>query len=228
MATDGAAGVDGGNWRIFEKFLQFSGATVSLNTTVCYSVFAFAHPMRTNTVKQVKSLSRKADSSKWTLQTWSGSPADYSSVILAAPYHQTDIKISSPTLDDAVLSARVPPQPYIHLHVTLLTTTAAQPNPKYFGLETGAKVPKAVLTTHDGVRTRGGKEPEFHSLTYHGLARGKKGTPTEGEEEEWLVKIFSKQVVTDKWLAEMFNGKVGWVHRKEVCCVLLVSRWTVC
>ena len=36
-----------------------------------------------------------------------------------------------------------------------------------------------------------------------------------------MVKIFSKERISDEWLEKMF-GNVGWVYRKEVCLVLLV------
>lgn len=62
-----------------------------------------------------------------------------------------------------------------------------------------------MLTTYEGVR-HNGKEPEFNSLSYHGLVRP----------GEWAVKIFSKQRISDQWLHEVFNGQVGWVFRKEV------------
>ena len=62
-----------------------------------------------------------------------------------------------------------------------------------------------ILTTYEGVR-KGGREPEFNSLSYHGLVR----------EGEWAVKIFSQQRISDEWLQNVFNGQVGWVYRKEV------------
>jgi len=67
-----------------------------------------------------------------------------------------------------------------------------------------------VLTSYEGVR-QGGKEPEFNSLSYHGHAT----TATDGVPEQWSVKIFSKERVSDEWLDKIFMGKVGWVHRKE-------------
>lgn len=35
------------------------------------------------------------------------------------------------------------------------------------------------------------------------------------DQEEWSVKIFSKQRISDEWLSTVFDH-VGWVHRKEV------------
>lgn len=102
----------------------------------------------------------------------------------------------------------------MRLHVTLLTTTSPQPNPEYFGLKSGAKVPQSILTTYEGARN-GGKEPEFNSLTYHGvIAPGR---------DEYVVKIFSKETLSDEWLDKVFDGKVGWVLRKEVGYVLSQS-----
>ncbi|OBZ77505.1 hypothetical protein A0H81_01708 [Grifola frondosa] len=97
--------------------------------------------------------------------------------------------------------APIPEQPYVRLHVTLLSTTASTPHASYFGLKHGTKAPTEVLTTWEGVRTGGEHEPEFNSLTYHG--------------PEWVVKIFSKERVSDEWLAKVFDGQVGWVYRKE-------------
>lgn len=103
------------------------------------------------------------------------------------------------------MSDQIPQVPYVHLHVTLLTTTSPSANPTYFNLSAGSKVPAMMLTTNSGARN-GGKEPEFNSLSYHGLVR----------EGEWAVKIFSKERISDGWLHQMFDGQVGWVHRKEV------------
>lgn len=62
-----------------------------------------------------------------------------------------------------------------------------------------------ILTSRANAR-KGGKEPEFNSLSYHGAIR----------EGEWAVKLFSDAPLTDEWLGTVFAGAVGWVHRKEV------------
>lgn len=118
---------------------------------------------------------------------------------MAAPFHTTDIALP-PAVSD-----QIPQVPYVHLHVTLLTTTSPSANPTYFNLSAGSKVPAMMLTTDVGTRN-GGKRPEFNSVSYHGLVR----------EGEWAVKIFSKERISDGWLQQMFDGQVGWVHRKEV------------
>ena len=123
---------------------------------------------------------------------------EYKAVILAAPFHSTHITVP------ASISEQIPPQPYVHLHVTLLSTTAPHPNPQYFGLPADASAPQVVLTTKE--RCESSAKPEFNSLSYHGLVR----------EGEWAVKIFSDHRISDAWLDNMFKGQVKWVLRKEV------------
>lgn len=158
------------------------------------------------TFRQVLSISEKQN--HWVLKTSSGESRNYNDVIIAAPYHSSGINVA---LSNGLLapssSPEVPSQPYVHLHVTLLTTAALHPDPAYFGLKPGSKVPQSVLTTYEGVRL-GGRAPEFNSLTYHG-----KVSP---DREEYVVKIFSNETLSDEWLNTVFGGKVGWVLRKEV------------
>ena len=67
-----------------------------------------------------------------------------------------------------------------------------------------------ILTTNQGKRA-GGIAPEFNSLTYHGLIR----------EGEWAVKLFSDHELSDAWLNEMFQDKIGWIYRKKVSSIIL-------
>ncbi|KIJ30166.1 hypothetical protein M422DRAFT_187434 [Sphaerobolus stellatus SS14] len=181
QAANGAASVAGGNYQLFEQFVLRSKAKIHLNTTV-------------------KSLSQS--NKKWTLKTSDGSTKTFDSVILAAPFHSTGISITP------ALPSRIPKQPYVHLHVTLLSTPYHQPNPTYFNLKEGSSAPQIVLTTNDGF-IRGGPAPEFNSMTYHGRAGG-----TGEAKDENVVKIFSADKIEDEWLEKTF-GTVGWVYRKE-------------
>ncbi|KAJ7462764.1 Prenylcysteine lyase-domain-containing protein [Mycena galericulata] len=177
LAPTGASAVEGGNFQIFEQFLKHSNANVYLNTSV-------------------KSINR-ARSGEWLLDTDRGSET-YKAVILAAPWHSTNIELPNE------VSLLIPPQPYVHLHVTLFTTTLPSIPPQSFSLPASTKIPPMLLTTFEGARN-GGQEPEFNSISYHGLIR----------DGEWVVKIFSKARISDKWLSKIFDGKIGWVHRKE-------------
>ncbi|KDQ15081.1 hypothetical protein BOTBODRAFT_145345 [Botryobasidium botryosum FD-172 SS1] len=203
MAASGASGVVGGNYQLFEQFLARSNASVHLSTEVT--------GIQKSTSPSGKTLwiLRTAESKSLRPASENPGPAPntylpYSHVILAAPHHSSSLELSTYNL---------PHVEYVHIHVTLLTTTAASPNPAYFALSDNARVPNAVLTTYEGVRS-GKKEPEFNSISYHNEVTRKDGA--EGGEKEWVVKIFSTERKDDEWLESVFGaGKVGWVQRKE-------------
>jgi hypothetical protein len=178
---------------------------------------------------QVTAIQRASEGSGWVVQSKSENESgssqveqEYDSVILAAPFHSTGIEIDSP------LNTSIPPQPYVHLHVTLLTTTAPHPNPTYFGLKPTDKVPQVILTTTSSSSSSlsaAAPHPdlEFNSLTYHGIVTTRE-VHRPGRTVDWIpeyvVKIFSKEPVSDVWLERMFGwtgepGGVGWVRRKE-------------
>lgn len=98
----------------------------------------------------------------------------------------------------------------MHLHVTLLTTTAPRPLTSFFGVSHSTVIPTTILTTAASYRARPDDvlTPSFQSLTYHGET-----TPGSGE---WIVKIFSLQKRSDRWLHEAFGkDSIKWIHRKE-------------
>lgn len=150
----------------------------------------------------------------------------YTAVIIAAPFHSTSIDLSLTSAAPVI-----PPQPYVHLHVTLLSTPAAHPRTRFFKLKENDKVPTTVLTSWESVRQGGDAAvaPQFNSLTYAGKILRRDGTPANTSDdggEEWNVKIFSKQRIEDSLLRRAF-GKFGWVYRKEVCYLLASDRWGV-
>jgi prenylcysteine oxidase / farnesylcysteine lyase len=185
MAANGAKQIKGGNFQIFENFVRESKASVHLNTRV--------------TGLQSKSAGRWSLSSKQTNGEQPTVVDEYNAVILAAPFDTLGISLPS-NLEPVI------PTPYVHLHVTLLTTTSPTANPVYFNQDPGRAVPAFILTTAQGIRA-GGPAPEFNSISYgHWIAEG-------GDER--VVKIFSEKRIEDEWLSNVF-GNVGWVHRKEV------------
>ncbi|KAK0506014.1 Prenylcysteine lyase-domain-containing protein [Armillaria luteobubalina] len=174
MAAGDAAGIQGGNYQIFEAFLRASNASVYLDTNPYASA-----------------------SQSWTVESDQGSKT-YKAVLLAAPFHSTGMTLSP------FLTSQVPEQPYVRLHVTLLSTTSPSIDPEYLNLPPTATPPSMLLTTYDGARN-GGKEPEFNSISYHGKI----------SDDEWVVKVFSQERKSDEWLRKVFRGQIGWVHRKE-------------
>lgn len=235
LAAEGASSAKGGNWQIFEQFVKRSGANVSLDTTV---------RMVTQLKEDKFVLEYDSPSSEITQSK------TYRAVILAAPYHSSSIALkllssegtpSAPTYLN--LDEIVPAQPYVHLHVTLLSTPSQSFRSRYFGMKSGEAVPPFVMTTWQTVREaeQEGKEvpkPEFNSLSRHGRILLKDGvtpanltalglfgedsevgSPSHRDEsgEEWVVKIFSDHRLEDAWLRKLI-GKWGWLYRKEASC----------
>jgi len=187
MATDGAVTTVGGNFQIFAGFLDRSNAKVHLKTTV--------------TAIQKDECGWRLDVEDTQVPGNFGTTKPFDAVIVAAPHKSTNISFPSS-------SAKVPPVPYVHLHVTLFATTSPSPNPAYFKLPEESAVPSMILTSAEGAR-QGGPEPDFNSMNY--LQR------VSPDREEWVVKIFSKKRIEDAWLEKVFGkGKVGWVLRHEV------------
>jgi len=125
MATDGAMAVKGGNWQMFAEMIMASGAGVLLNTTVII----------------INKTSEGRHGLRWKSQMLEGESVDeFDAVILAAPYHQTNIQFT-PALTN-------PPakHDYVNLYTTLFSTPYIL-SPTYFNLPVIARVPDMVLTT---------------------------------------------------------------------------------
>ncbi|CAE6509823.1 unnamed protein product [Rhizoctonia solani] len=170
-----------GNFKIFEQFLSRSGASLQLQTTV-------------------KSIKKTAGSnSKYCVETTKGT-ADFDAVIVAAPLPLTNIKFTN----TANQPSSFPKVDYLHLHVTLLTTTTPSLLPNYFKVDDSSALPGTVLTTAEY-----GSKPQFNSIRYQASIERNGKT-------EYVVKIFSPAKISDDTLAALFGkGTIGWLFRKE-------------
>ncbi|KAG8873326.1 hypothetical protein FRB97_006832 [Tulasnella sp. 331] len=190
MAANGASQVKGGNFQMFERFLEHSKAKVHLNNTITHLTKTTAsgkHP-------------------KWTISgpDTLAKSTTYDHVILAAPLHLSGIKVESDTFS----ASSFPKVDYVHLHVTILSSTSSRPNPARFGVDSVADVPRFILTTAEGTRN-GGQAPEFQSISRYNTFE------INGRKEN-IFKIFSLEERSDEWLDETFGADtIGWVHRKE-------------
>ena len=89
----------------------------------------------------------------------------------------------------------------------MLTTNASRPDPAYFGLKPIATAPRTILTTVG----KDGEEPEFLSLKYYSVIQ-------RGGQEEYVVKILSKEKLPDESIERLFGPEtVKWVYVHEVC-----------
>lgn len=125
---------------------------------------------------------------------------DYRNAVLAAPIHTSQISLPES------LTVQVPERPHESIFTTVLATNASHPDPTYFGLNPTATAPRTILTTVG----RDGEEPEFLSLKYYSIIH-------RGELEEFVVKILSKEKLSDESLERLFGPEsVRWVHVHEV------------
>ncbi|KAG8731551.1 hypothetical protein FRC11_003763, partial [Ceratobasidium sp. 423] len=124
----------------------------------------------------------------------------YDAIIIAAPLPLTNIEF----INTASKPSSFPKVNYLHLHVTLLTTTTPSLLPTYFKVDNSSALPGTVLTTAEY-----GSKPQFNSIRYQ--AKIERNGKT-----EYVVKIFSPGEISDDTLATLFGkGSIGWVFRKE-------------
>ena len=74
--------------------------------------------------------------------------AQFDSIIFAAPWHLSPVAKSM----DHYFTQAIPKQRYVHLHVTLFTTTKQRPDARFFGLDEGVALANTILTTAYDVR----------------------------------------------------------------------------
>jgi prenylcysteine oxidase/farnesylcysteine lyase len=170
LAAEGASSVQGGNRRIFERFVAESRATVRLETAVAEVV--------------------RLDGSQGWLIPGQGV---FDVVLLAAPYHQSGLRIGGARV------AHVPEQAYVHLHVTLVLTSAPAPKGEFYAEAfRGKPAPRTVLSTFAYADAGLKRRPRLNS---HNALRRVDG--------KWLYKraqpLLSSIVFLDS-LASLFQG----------------------
>lgn len=189
MAAQGAMSVQGGNWRIFHKMVEKSGAAVALNT----SVVGIEHLRKTGTgVSQHPQYTIRTESVSG--RSTNAHPVAFHRVIIASPYQFSNISAGK-----GVLSHPIDEIPYVQLHVTIFASPY-RCSPQFFNLRDGETVPGAVLTTLDraGGPTSGpdgAGKAGFFSIT---ILRTAVNPVT--NKREYIYKIFSPRRVTPQFL----------------------------
>ncbi|RIA97442.1 Prenylcysteine lyase-domain-containing protein [Glomus cerebriforme] len=124
LAPQGAKSIKGGNYQLFEKFIEHSGANLKLDTKIV-KVTKLKSPGGINNMKYI-------------VKTKDGSSEEYDAIILAAPIQFTGIEFEN-------MDFKIKEIPYITLHVTLITGYV---NPAYFGRAKIDDVPEQIVTTN--------------------------------------------------------------------------------
>ncbi|KAL2020306.1 hypothetical protein VTK56DRAFT_8534 [Thermocarpiscus australiensis] len=195
MATRGAMSVQGGNWQIFQKMVERSGAVVALNTSVvtleicktCETPGGPRYSIRT------KSAMATADSEY---------PIAFDNIIIANPYQFSNI-----TAGEGVIHQRIDEIPYVQLHVTIFASPYRF-SPQFFGLTVSKDVPGSVLTTlgkaddpTSGAQGEG--KAGFFSTTIL-----RKAVNPITQRKEYIYKIFSPEKVTPEFLSRLLGVEV--------------------
>ncbi|EPQ27775.1 uncharacterized protein PFL1_04520 [Pseudozyma flocculosa PF-1] len=154
LALSGATGVRDGNYRVFEQFVERSGARIHLGeagtVTGLVKFDSLRDAVRSGKITCNDALAygwtgAEAQQARWWVGTRDGEGELFDAVVVAAPWHDADITLVN-------TDRRIPRPPYVHLHVTLLATTAKSANPLYFGFGKADDVPATVLTSAESVR----------------------------------------------------------------------------
>lgn len=194
MAPEGAKAVEGGNWRIFDRMVAASGASVRLNTSV--SGIALGTKVGAKHPKYLLTTTSAAGAG----EAAAGVPFD--NVVLAAPFQFAGLKAPADVLQTAIDEV-----PYVKLHVTLFASPFGI-NPAFLGLKPGEAAPTTVLTTYSPTTNgTGGLEGVGRTELFSISTLRKVVNPATGR-EELLYKIFSPMEVTPAFLSRVLGVEV--------------------
>ncbi len=191
MATDGARAVDGGNWRIFDGMVKKSRASIRLNTSVEEITRLEEGGYQLSILKN-----ERHDVSAQTEDR-------FDSVILAAPFQYTGIKISPalPHQPDEI--------PYVTLYVTLLTSPHRL-SPKFFSTPASPladqdfdSVPEMVITTLPAYLDLGSSTEGVGPTTFWSVST-LRSIPVNGS-THYLYKIFTPKPTNATFLSQLLD-----------------------
>lgn len=186
MATDGATQIRGGNWQIFDRMLNASGATVYLDTAV--SSVEKNSGQYTLTAKPAKAAWNSAASKQ-----------QFDSVVIAAPFQYSGLKLS-----DGLVEKSPDEIPYVQLHATLFTTPLKLDG-TYFGLKPGDVVPTTVYTTLSPSDDPTSRTDIVGKAGFFSISALRSVTHPISGRKEFIYKIFSSEAVTNEFLGSLFG-----------------------
>jgi len=202
MAADNAMSIEGGNWRIFDAMIKASGARSILGANVT-SIDITNNGKASIQWKQIHSdKDRTVEDERYD---------NFDDVVIAAPFHQTGIKINEDL-------EHVPEDiQFVNLQVTLLASKHML-DPAAFNLKPEDLVPRTVLTTWPRKLQENDHLPDFFSISTL-----RQVFNPQARELNYVYKIFSRQVIDDAFLQRILGlpggmavgeDDVSWVYRK--------------
>lgn len=147
LSASGAAGIKGGNYRVFEEMLKRSGATLHSGSAgeVTGMVKFRTRDEALAAGKPLQPSEFQTAGPKWWVGTAAGTGGLYDAVFVAAPWNSAGITLMN-------TESVIPVNKYVHLYVTLVATNASHPDPTYFNRGKGSTVAKTIMTTWNAVR----------------------------------------------------------------------------
>ncbi|KAG6010567.1 hypothetical protein E4U21_005920 [Claviceps maximensis] len=197
FATEGAVSISGGNYQIFEKMVEDSGAAYKPNTTV--SSIAFHKDSNTPGSIPKYMLSTEEAHSKakaTTLQTI------FDNVIIASPWQYSDIEVG-----EGVIKHGIDTIPYMKLHVTLFASPLRL-QASYFGLEPGTPAPSNVYTTLGKDEAAQAGPRGVGRTGFYALSTLRTATNPRTQKKEYLYKIFSAEAVNSTFLSAILGTDI--------------------
>ena len=193
LAASGAVGIKGGNSLIFEELIG-KCESLKLRLGIHGEVTGLARFKTVDAAIEAGKLTEEEakargysaqDSSgldyttKWWLGTKSGFGDLYDAVFIATPWRSSGIVLLN-------THATIPAYDFVHLHVTIVVTSAKHPNPAYFGRGKGDDIPTSILTSHVSLRKEEEKRRKDELKRRRGKAplKGTKWWPGGGKEEK--------------------------------------------
>ncbi|KAG5949616.1 hypothetical protein E4U53_005819 [Claviceps sorghi] len=197
FATEGAISISGGNFQIFEKMVQDSGAAYRPNTTVVAISFHKGSNKPGSVPQYVLSTKENRSKAKAArLQT------TFDSVIIASPWQYSDIEA-----DDGVIKHRIDTIPYMKLHVTLFTSPLRL-QASYFGLKPGTLAPSNVYTTLGKDETAQAGAEGVGRTGFYAISTLRTVTNPKTQRKEYLYKIFSAEAVNSTFLSAILGTDI--------------------
>lgn len=189
FATEGAVAIDGGNWQIFDKMVQQSGANLLRNVTV------------ESIALEKRRTSSSRSHAKYIVSTKDNevAVASFDDVIIATPWQFSNISAGV-----GVMRQHIDAVPYTKLHVTLFTS-ASKLNGEFFGLASGSKVPSNVYTTLSPNEIARQGSDGVGKAGFYSISTLRTVTNPETQEDEYLYKIFSAEAVTAEFLSQILG-----------------------